>query len=550
MYEDIHFTNCEHPRLIKNRYNGEFLYVPCGTCAVCCNRKSAILQQRLTAEIEQHRYNFFFTLTYDDDALPTAHFHVYKDCIAVLGVNRAKFNADRTYQYYYEDDFGNVSVPIKEVPDNELDWLHRTSSQRHGIVNRHDVICFIKRLNIYFRRKYGILQNAFRFFVASEYGPSTFRPHYHGIFFTNSALVAQNLYAALCACWKNGFIDFSSLNSSSKCLSYITKYVSSNSCYPKIFSTKIIKPFVLYSRCPSLGFVYPGSETHKKIVNTILQHRNNGHDQGFLYFVSCLPLYVKTSLFPKCRQYRSQSLADLHRTYATCKQEHFPLKFLTVSDDIAEWTVYRSDSFFKDLLNKKDLDNFRPDLYSDEMISKRVNKLANLVGISRDDYVDCIYTLYDACQYNQLVNEYRLQELYTSTRPNSVKNLWSLNASLVHRLTDALLMGTNCPASEYEFLGEQFRNYGIDILYTDWDYSRNRYIYSFNLDALDKTQFSLLTSEINYIAKNKRIAHDADKTKKLNDSMNVLSPSFDMKEYLKQKKFAKYGLLNNMYHLI
>nr|DAH54918.1 MAG TPA: hypothetical protein [Microviridae sp.] len=28
MYEDIHFTNCEHPRLIKNRYNGEFLYVP------------------------------------------------------------------------------------------------------------------------------------------------------------------------------------------------------------------------------------------------------------------------------------------------------------------------------------------------------------------------------------------------------------------------------------------------------------------------------------------------------------------------------------------
>ena len=111
-------------------------------------------------------------------------------------------------------------------------------------------------------------------------------------------------------------------------------------------------------------------------------------------------------------------------------------------------------------------------------------------------------------------------------------------------------MGTKCPASEYEFLGEQFRNYGIDILFTDWDYSRNRYIYSFNLEALDKTHFSLLTSEINYIAKDKRIAHDADKTKKLNDSMNVLSPSFDMKEYIKQKKFAQKGLLDNMYHLI
>jgi len=550
MYEDIHFTNCEHPRLIRNRYSGEFLYVSCGTCAVCRNRKSAILQQRLTSEIEQHLYNFFFTLTYDDEFLPTAHFHVYHDCIAVLGVNRVKYNADRTYQSYYEEDFDYVSVPIEEVSDNEIDWLKRTSSHRHGIVNRHDVICFIKRLNIYFRRKYGILQNAFRFFVASEYGPSTFRPHYHGVLSTDQALVAKNLYAAICACWKNGYIDFSAINSSSKCLSYITKYVSSDSCYPKIFGTKISKPFVLYSRSPSLGFVFPGSTTHKKIVNTILQHRGNGHDKGFLDFVSCLPLYVKSSLFPKCRKFSSQSLADLHRTYATCQQQHFPLTFLTVNDDVAEWTVYRSDSFFKDLLNKNDINNYRCDLYSDEMISKRVNKLANLVGISRDDYVDCIYTLYDACQYNQLINDYRLQELYTSTRPNTVKNLWSLNASLVQRLFDALLMGTKCPVSEYEFLGEQFRNFGIEILFTDWDYVRNRYIYSFNLEALDNSQFSLLVSEINYIAKNKQVAHDADKTKKLNDSMNVLSPTFDMKEYLKQKKLVKKGLLNNMYHLI
>lgn len=546
MYENIHFTNCQHPKLLRNRYTGQWIYTPCGVCDVCRNRKAAVMSERLQIELDKHKYNFFVTLTYDPEFLPTAHFHRYSDCVAVLGVNRLKYNAENTYESYYED-WSNVSVPIEDVSDNELEWIDRTSNERHGIVCRWDVITFIKRLNIYYRRKYGICENAFRYCVAAEYGPSTFRPHYHASFSTDKAEVAKTLYQAICETWKNGFVDFSTINGKKQAVGYITKYLNSFSSYPKIFGTKLARPFLLYSRRPSIGFIEPGSKTHKALVTTLLSYRNSGHDRNLLDFVKSLPLYVKTSLFPKCRKFNSQSLSDLHRTYATCNADHFDIKVLSIGHTIESWTVYRSDDMFRMILDKEDKENFCPWLYNDMQVSKRVNKLARLIGVPLADYVDAIKLLYDACEYNQLADEYRQRELYARTHPDELKHTCTLDAELIARLS-AALSNPQCPVAEFEFLGDCFRSYGLDILRADLDESSNKVTYSFDLSALDDISFSYMTSELNYIATNKKYAHDNDKTKKLNDAMNVLDPRFNMKDYLLQKAKSKKHRLGEMYH--
>lgn len=129
--------------------------VPCGKCIECLKDKQNSWKIRLTEEARDHLYVYFFTLTYNDDSVP---FEIY--------------------------DGEKCLFPRKS--DIQL-WIKR---------NR-------MRFERYFKRELD-----FKYFICSEYGPNTGRPHYHGILFTD---ISETFIASMFSDWRDlyGFTNWS-----------------------------------------------------------------------------------------------------------------------------------------------------------------------------------------------------------------------------------------------------------------------------------------------------------------------------------------------------
>ena len=66
----MHLLSCKNPKRVYNKYTGEYIWVPCGMCTICKNRRSAHYTSLLERERMQHRYSFFVTLTYSEENIP------------------------------------------------------------------------------------------------------------------------------------------------------------------------------------------------------------------------------------------------------------------------------------------------------------------------------------------------------------------------------------------------------------------------------------------------------------------------------------------------
>lgn len=126
---------CRYP--VQLNVKGREIYVPCGHCAWCVSRLRDEWVQRMRLEAKDHLYNYFMTFTYRDSDLP-----------------------------YNVDEESGVCVPTVYKPH-------------------------ISDFNRMLRRKYNL---KFKFLVASEYGPKTQRPHYHGIWFCDEQIDLERLW--------------------------------------------------------------------------------------------------------------------------------------------------------------------------------------------------------------------------------------------------------------------------------------------------------------------------------------------------------------------
>lgn len=105
--------------------------LPCGKCIGCRLDYSRQWADRLMLELQYHDSAYFVTLTYNDDHVPRS--------------------------YYADEETGEA-------------YESMTLSKR-------DVQLFFKRLRKAFPN------DKIRYFCSGEYGPTTFRPHYHAIIF-------------------------------------------------------------------------------------------------------------------------------------------------------------------------------------------------------------------------------------------------------------------------------------------------------------------------------------------------------------------------------
>lgn len=146
-----------------------FVKVPCGHCIECLKSKQNEWFVRLWSEF-QGKTCLFFTLTYRPEAVP-------------------------------------------KVVDSQ------TGEILHSVCAEH-LQSTMKRFRMQYERKYG-KKAEFKYFIASEYGPKTLRPHYHGIISLSKVEFMPFLLD-----WQNrfGFTQSSVVNSLSASLRYVTKY--------------------------------------------------------------------------------------------------------------------------------------------------------------------------------------------------------------------------------------------------------------------------------------------------------------------------------------
>lgn len=92
-------------------------------------------------------------------------------------------------------------------------------------VCKKDVQNFHKRLRKHFP------PGDLRFYVVSEYGDHTHRPHYHGLYFFKSDYNKDFIYSTFEKSWKNGFLKFGEVEEGS--IVYCTKYCLKHSQTPE-----------------------------------------------------------------------------------------------------------------------------------------------------------------------------------------------------------------------------------------------------------------------------------------------------------------------------
>ena len=185
------------------------ILVPCGKCIECLNKKQNEWFTRLYSEALMHSSFIFFTLTYSDKHLPL-------------------------------------------IVDSQ-------TGEAHGTVYKKHLQDTLKRLRTAYKRKYNKNLDI-KYFITSEYGPKTFRPHYHGIFFTSDiGFLLRNFFID----WQKnyGFTKQKVVSQTDSKYFFNACYYCSKYCTkgmfecPLVLSGKVLKPFKLLSKGLSLSYI-------------------------------------------------------------------------------------------------------------------------------------------------------------------------------------------------------------------------------------------------------------------------------------------------------
>jgi hypothetical protein len=310
-YPTIKVTDyCFHPVHVVD--DTKDIYVPCGKCDGCLLHKANEWSQRVGMEMETTRYNIFFSLTYSNEYIPKLiKSDFYSDSLSPF------WYSDNIYNWRYDgnkkvrrfdriifDDYNFPFIPLKNSDFKCIPYL-----------SKRDLQLWLKSVRTDICKTYGKSKsksNNFRYFIIGEIGPTTFRPHYHGIIFCESKeissyLLSCSLFENWKMCDKSRFEPYAHF-ADSGARGYVTQYLTSNSDIPKVYNEiKSIKPFRLSSKAPGIGYSqFDKAKVYEDVANGIIQYSRIIRRLG----QSCLlsyPAGFASTLFPKCYQYSKLS---------------------------------------------------------------------------------------------------------------------------------------------------------------------------------------------------------------------------------------------------
>lgn len=262
-------TRCQHPRTVVNKYTHEPVVVPCGCCPSCVLRRSGIQTNLLTTYSAQFRYVYFVTLTYAPCFLPTLEVSTIEACTDDIADVPCFPNIDdldagdpNTYLFGFRSVPRSASVKLKNstverifkdpevkftYPMKPKELLSILGKIKHNVPNRIPYVCnrdldlFLKRLRSYYP------DEKLRYYAVSEYGPTSFRPHWHLLLFSNSERFSQTVLENVSKAWSYGRCDASL--SRGFAAPYVASYVNSFVALPDFYTQmpKVVRPKSFHS---------------------------------------------------------------------------------------------------------------------------------------------------------------------------------------------------------------------------------------------------------------------------------------------------------------
>ena len=262
-------TRCQNPRTVVNKYTHEPVVVSCGSCPSCVLRRSSIQTNLLTSYSSQFRYVYFVTLTYAPCFLPTLEVSVVEACTddiadvsVVPDINDLDASDPNTYLFGFRSVPRSASVKLKNstvertfkdpdvafsYPMTSKELLSILNKVKHDVPNRIPYVCnrdldlFLKRLRSYYP------DEKLRYYAVSEYGPTSFRPHWHLLLFSNSERFSQTVLENVSKAWSYGRCDASL--SRGFAAPYVASYVNSFVALPDFYvqMPKVVRPKSFHS---------------------------------------------------------------------------------------------------------------------------------------------------------------------------------------------------------------------------------------------------------------------------------------------------------------
>ncbi|AXH75600.1 MAG: replication initiator protein [Microviridae sp.] len=275
----------------QNGKSADRITVPCGRCLYCLQKRQSSWAIRLREELKHSRTAHFITITYDEKSIRWG----FKDSSLYLTTDQATRH----------DDFKSMTPRLE----------------------KHEIQAFLKRLRYY------LPQTDIKYYLISEYGLQTFRPHYHAIFFNipydiSTTLGLKKMTRMLDKVWGKGHIDIGEVTDAS--IGYVTKYLINSTDYPEICDT----PFAFMSK--KIGKKYLTPQMAKFLKTDVRNYYTT--DEGIK---TALPRYYKDKVFNVVEKQAIQNKAEE--------------QFLQMTDEeyLSKLDRYKQKIYRKKLLNKK-----------------------------------------------------------------------------------------------------------------------------------------------------------------------------------------------------
>lgn len=295
-------TRCQNPRTVVNKYTHEPVVVSCGSCPSCILRRSGIQTNLLTSYSAQFRYVYFVTLTYAPCFLPTLEVSVVETCTddiadvsVVPDINDLDACDPNTYLFGFRSVPRSASVKLKNStvertfkdPDIRFSYamtpkelLSILNKVKHNVPNRIPYVCnrdldlFLKRLRSYYP------DEKLRYYAVSEYGPTSYRPHWHLLLFSDSERFSKTVFENVSKAWFYGRCDASL--SRGFAAPYVASYVNSFVSLPTFLrrcqdycDQNPSTPLDLQSQISSLE-KYEYQELMKLPISVLMEYALNG----------------------------------------------------------------------------------------------------------------------------------------------------------------------------------------------------------------------------------------------------------------------------------
>lgn len=199
-----------------------FSRYPCRKCIPCLLQRQKAWVSRLVEELRNHPFNYFVTLTYDDA-------HVPIDENGEMCFNKQHFiKLNRDLRKRFQQ--GKLRNPVEDF-----------------LLGSPEYIELPKDIH-------------YQYYVTTEYGPNTFRPHAHGVWYglPESRDLVEVLFRTL---WPYGFVSVFPANEGAA--GYISKYLVSDGVGKDSYHGNGMPPFSLMSKGLGKSYIERMGDWHR-----------------------------------------------------------------------------------------------------------------------------------------------------------------------------------------------------------------------------------------------------------------------------------------------